>query len=310
VEPKLGPRTGDYYPVISGLAESDRVVVRGNFLIDSQFQVTGKASLLYPQGSTGEAVASDAPGAKPLSEKEKANIDKLPPGQRELALALKTCPVAGYNLGSMGMPVKITVKGRVVFLCCKGCVGKAEKKPDEVLKKLPPEGKPSDAFSPEEKQNLDKLPESDRVLAVLQKTCPITGEKLGSMGVPAKIMIKGRTVFLCCIGCAGPAEKDPDGVLKKLPALDKSADVFSPEEKQNLDKLAEEDRTRAMAQQVCPVTDEKLGSMGVPDKIMVKDQPVFLCCEGCSDAVKQDPEGTLRKLAKRAQQTPANGATR
>jgi Cu(I)/Ag(I) efflux system membrane fusion protein len=46
----LGPRAGDFYAVSDGLAEGERVVTRGNFLIDSQFQVTGHPSLLYPGG--------------------------------------------------------------------------------------------------------------------------------------------------------------------------------------------------------------------------------------------------------------------
>jgi Cu(I)/Ag(I) efflux system membrane fusion protein len=52
-EPTLGPRAGDFYPVLDGLAPGQRVVVRGNFLLDSQFQITGKPSLLYPDGIAG-----------------------------------------------------------------------------------------------------------------------------------------------------------------------------------------------------------------------------------------------------------------
>jgi len=54
-EPKLGPRAGDYYPVIEGLKAGQRVVTRGNFLIDSQFQIAGNPSLLYPEGLAGGA---------------------------------------------------------------------------------------------------------------------------------------------------------------------------------------------------------------------------------------------------------------
>ncbi|MDL5054116.1 efflux RND transporter periplasmic adaptor subunit [Oscillatoria laete-virens NRMC-F 0139] len=50
---KLGTRAGDYFPVLSGLRPGDRVAVRGNFLIDSQFQIRGSPSLLYPEGSMG-----------------------------------------------------------------------------------------------------------------------------------------------------------------------------------------------------------------------------------------------------------------
>ncbi|MCK6475773.1 MAG: efflux RND transporter periplasmic adaptor subunit [Phycisphaerales bacterium] len=46
----VGPRAGPYYAVLAGLAAGERVVTRGNFLIDSQFQVTGHPSLFHPGG--------------------------------------------------------------------------------------------------------------------------------------------------------------------------------------------------------------------------------------------------------------------
>lgn len=46
----LGPRTAGFFQVITGVAEGERVVTRGGFLIDSQFQITGHPSLFYPGG--------------------------------------------------------------------------------------------------------------------------------------------------------------------------------------------------------------------------------------------------------------------
>ena len=40
----------DLFPVLGGLSEGERVVTRGGFLIDSQFQITGHPSLFYPGG--------------------------------------------------------------------------------------------------------------------------------------------------------------------------------------------------------------------------------------------------------------------
>ena len=48
----------------------------------------------------------------------------------------------------------------------------------------------------------------------------------------------------------------------------------------------------------CAINSEnRLGSMDVPIKIMVKDQPVFLCCPGCKKKALADPERTLAKVA-------------
>jgi Cu(I)/Ag(I) efflux system membrane fusion protein len=52
-ELELGSRAGDFYPVLSGLKEGDRVAVRGNFLLDSQFQISGLPSLFYEHGQAG-----------------------------------------------------------------------------------------------------------------------------------------------------------------------------------------------------------------------------------------------------------------
>lgn len=55
VEIVTGPRTDDSYSVLSGLSEGDKVVVRGNFLLDSQFQIRGLPSLFYKEGQAHPA---------------------------------------------------------------------------------------------------------------------------------------------------------------------------------------------------------------------------------------------------------------
>lgn len=223
-EPKLGARAGDYFPVLEGLAEGDRVVVHGNFLLDSQFQVTGRPSLLYPHGSAGSTghEGHEAPVKKKPDAKVLANLEKLPAEDRELAKAQEVCPITGELLGSMGVPVKTSVKGHTVFLCCKGCQGAVDKDPDGTLRKLgkEPAAEPMAGLKPEELAAIEELPAEDRPLAIAQRLCPVTGEPLGSMGVPVKSSVKGRTVFLCCVGCQLEIDSDPDGVLKKLEEIE------------------------------------------------------------------------------------------
>jgi hypothetical protein len=65
----------------------------------------------------------------------------------------------------------------------------------------------------------------------------------------------------------------------------------------NLAKLSEEDRKLAEEQHFCAIEDENLlGSMGAPIKILIKDQPVFLCCKGCKKQAEADPDKTLAKV--------------
>ena len=47
----LGPRAGDAYIVVSGLAEGEMVVTKGNFKIDSALQIQAKPSMMSPGGS-------------------------------------------------------------------------------------------------------------------------------------------------------------------------------------------------------------------------------------------------------------------
>jgi hypothetical protein len=60
------------------------------------------------------------------------------------------------------------------------------------------------------------LSQEDRAAAEKQKICPVSDEPLGSMGTPIKVTVKGRDVFLCCVGCTKPIEEDPDKYLAKL----------------------------------------------------------------------------------------------
>ncbi len=64
--------------------------------------------------------------------------------------------------------------------------------------------------------------------------------------------------------------------------------------KASLDQLDPADRKLAEEQRYCAVeTEKRLGSMNKPIKIMVKDQPVFLCCKGCEKRALEDPDKTL-----------------
>ncbi len=148
VEPQLGPRAGDYYPVLHGLAAGDEVVNRGNFLLDSQFQISGKPSLLYPEGMVGGGRAGHDHGGGTLPTKDpvsssspspsatEQNLGKLPPADREAARQQALCPVTDKPLGSMGVPIKLDVEGRPVFVCCAGCTAVIQKDPQAILKKL------------------------------------------------------------------------------------------------------------------------------------------------------------------------------
>ncbi len=65
---------------------------------------------------------------------------------------------------------------------------------------------------------LDALGVEDRALVGRQRTCPVTGLALGSMGTPERQVISGRVVFLCCGGCRSKLLAEPAKYLARLPA--------------------------------------------------------------------------------------------
>ncbi len=49
-----------------------------------------------------------------------------------------------------------------------------------------------------------------------QKTCPVTGDDLGSMGPAIPVTVKGNMVYVCCRGCAAKVQRDSDTYLAKV----------------------------------------------------------------------------------------------
>jgi len=177
VEVELGPRQGEYYPVIAGLNAGDKVAAAGGFLIDAETRLNPAAASTYfgasggPQSSSQSSGRSSTPSAPSPRQSDQTPADqgKPDPGRR--------APTEGWS-------------------------------PEPRVAVAAPEG--------DDLKNIEQLPEADRQLALKQRICPVTGAALGSMGVPVKITLRGQPVFLCCQGCVGKAKRSPDEMLKKL----------------------------------------------------------------------------------------------
>jgi membrane fusion protein, copper/silver efflux system len=125
VEVMLGRRSGEYYPVLRGLEFGDRVVTAGALLIDAETRLNPSIAASYFGAERGS-------GAQ-------AAVDKAGPSRtddKELIERQKVCPVTGEPLGSMGSPVRVTVAGKTVFLCCQACEPALKKNPEKYLAKL------------------------------------------------------------------------------------------------------------------------------------------------------------------------------
>ena len=219
-----------FYPVLAGLAEGDRVVTAGSFLIDAETRLNPALGSIYIGGSTSRQGSTAIRPTTPEDRDAKvvAAMAQLSTEDRKLAESQVWCPVQKDRLGLMGPPVKLTLEGRTLFICCKECRKEAEANPAEMfgrveeLKRTRVLGAPPSAgLTPEKlaqiRENLNVFPPEARKLAVAQRLCPVTGKAIGSMPKPVRFDLKnGRWVFLCCASCDTAALADPELMPKKV----------------------------------------------------------------------------------------------
>src|SRR5262249_26975523 len=139
------------------------------------------------------------------------------------------------------------VAAPLLLVSCKG--NSADQAKEE--KKTP--GKPDRAAAIQAARA--KLSAEDLKLVQAQDICPISDERLGSMGTPVKVMVKEQAVFLCCESCRKKALAEADSTIETVTMLK--------EVQTSLAKLSPEERKLVEAQEFCAVmTDSRLGSMG------------------------------------------------
>lgn len=110
----------------------------------------------------------------------------------------------------------------------------------------------------------------EQLRIAVQQICPISGQKLGSMGDPVKVSVgeSKEEVYLCCKGCM-TGKIDP----KHWATI--HANI-------------------AAAQGICPIMEK-----GLPKKskwTVVKGQIVYVCCPPCIKKIEAKPEANLAKV--------------
>jgi membrane fusion protein, copper/silver efflux system len=212
VEVRLGPRSGGFYPVLRGLEVGDEVATAGSFLIDAETRLNPGAGSTYFGASGGPQEGKRGGTVRPSQGEDSdakvlASLARLGAADRALAEAQEFCAVLeNSRLGSMGVPVKLLVKGQPVFVCCRSCVKEAQDNAERTLRRVagrkaaPAKHDDAGRAEAEIRAYLAKLSPEDRRLAEQQRFCAVQKEnsRLGSMGVPVKLLLKGRPVFLCC----------------------------------------------------------------------------------------------------------------
>lgn len=261
----LGPSIKDEIVVVKGLAAKEKVATSGNFLIDSQMQLAGNPSLIDPTRAL--SVSDDAPSPEAI-----AALEKLSEEDRKLAEEQRVCPVAGFVLGSMGVPPKVEVNGKIVFLCCEGCREGLMAEPDKYL-----------ALLEEAKSNPDVLNTSTET-----ELPPIGEMTFAAPEIPEM-----------SFGPTAPEIPDTAGVPLPFPTVEGNEDQTIAKA---LSVLSTDDVKLVRQQTICPVAESKLGTMGPPIKVDVQGRPVFICCEACREALLKEPAKYLARLPKESAQ--------
>ena len=128
----LGPKMVDadgvaFFPVLSGLAVGDQIVTSGSFLVDAETRLNPAAGSIYFGGSSG-AKSGDGEHDRSLDDagrpgrEDRGGAGQAVAGRSRAGRAAADLPgPEDSRLGSMGAPVKLTLAGETVFLCCAGC---------------------------------------------------------------------------------------------------------------------------------------------------------------------------------------------
>ena len=133
------------------------------------------------------------------------------------------CPVMDQALGAHGPPLKVVIDGRPIFVCCQGCIDKVVQYCDFYFNKVAGgtvskqvAAPPSQQAPPRRNIAISYATEADRPAIRAQGDCPVMNQPLGGHGAPIKIAIDGRPVFVCCKGCVGKVEQNPDFYLSQV----------------------------------------------------------------------------------------------
>ncbi|MBK7403466.1 MAG: hypothetical protein IPJ41_02235 [Phycisphaerales bacterium] len=118
------------------------------------------------------------------------------------------------------------------------------------------------------------------VIPYTAKTCPISGEELGSMGEPIVREYDGREVRFCCKKCIAKFEADKEAGFKKL------------------DDLLIEDQKPYYPLTTCIISGESLTEDGEDSAVdlIYHNRLVRFCCRDCLKDFREDPEAAMAKL--------------
>jgi hypothetical protein len=190
------------------------------------------------------------------------------------------CPISGNDADGSAT---VQVGEHTVAVCCGGCVGRFKAweesaKASFIEEAIAASAVGAAATSDDEAKPI-AVPKGDPYpLAV----CPVSGEKLGSMGDPIVKKYDGREVRFCCGGCVGRFEGDLKDSMKQL------------------DKKIAKSQRAYYPMNTCVVMGDALTEDGedIAVEMVWKNRLVRLCCKACVRKFKKEPGKFIAELDK------------
>ena len=117
----------------------------------------------------------------------------------------------------------------------------------------------------------------------------------------SRVVVVVALMATISVGCAASRGKGcRDGSCRASSVLPRRSDVVQAH--------AADETPHGKVQEMCPVTGEKLGSMGPPIPVTVSGTTIQVCCDGCVAAVKKNPKKYLKIVADERGLSDASGA--
>jgi membrane fusion protein, copper/silver efflux system len=263
-------------------------------------------------GAAADGAAADGAAADGAAA-DGAAADGAAADGETLIAAQKLCPVTGAKLGSMGDPVRATATGHTLYLCCTGCQGELDARPEHYRSRLQRVTEEGVLAVPE----LAVIDTGDQQVVYVEREPGLFDGVEVTLGRPADgyypvidgLLVGDRVVAAGAFLVDAETRLNPAAASAYFGASGTPAgggdsstptDEPSDSDRRNLAKLPAADRRLAEKQAICPVTGKPLGSMGVPHKLDVGGKTLFVCCRACESQVRSDPEAAWKAIEQRA----------
>ncbi|MBX3323882.1 MAG: hypothetical protein KF757_12930 [Phycisphaeraceae bacterium] len=206
--------------------------------------------------------------------------------QAEIKPVNAMCPVGKEPIVPSAGTVEY--KGKTIGICCPGC-GKQflawdETRKDEFVALAVAHREPG--MEGHADQDMEKPADTAAITDAswtepyALNTCPVSGQKLGSMGDPIVAMYDGREVRFCCGGCIDKFEANQAKYWKAI------------------DEQIIKEQLPYYPVETCIVSGEPLTEHGedIANNMVYGNRLLRLCCKMCEREFKADPKKFIEKL--------------